>query len=172
MKKVVLLLFLFLFACSGNKQNQVEKVVKLYLDTVLNDPHSYERIKFDSISRNYADYTVGDPEGRELVKLAQKYLTESSKHQKMASDNLYISHPNHQAFDRNLKLSKVLLNKADSVQNIIDIKGKGYKGSLFSYTIEHTYRAKNGFGALTIHKTRFIVDSAITKVIFSKEIKE
>ena len=168
MKKLFLITLLFLIACSGSKQHQVEKTIKLYLDTVLNDPHGYESIKFDTIHTNYADYSVGDPEGKRLDTLAKKFLALSQKYTDIARDELY---SNNKQFDKDFKLSKDYLAKADSIENAISAKGKGYKGGIYSYSITHTYRAKNGFGALTIHKTLFVVDSSISKVTFSKDIK-
>jgi hypothetical protein len=38
------------------------------------------------------------------------------------------------------------------------------------WEIYHTYRAKNGFGALGLHTTVFQLDSLMTKVLYGDEV--
>lgn len=103
MKKIrYLLLSLFLSSCTLTNQQKAEKLVTKYLDSALNDPHSYESLNFSTVK----------------------------KHFERKSD-------------------------AKSIMN--------------GWEISHTYRAKNGFGALGIHTTVFEIDSSMNKVLYGDE---
>lgn len=86
-----------------NSEDKIKKIVKLYLDSTLKDPKSYEPISL-------VIDTLTETEGMD-------------------------------------------------------------KGRLYGYMVTHSFRAKNGFGALDINDMEFKIDSAITGVQFSQPAK-
>lgn len=167
MKKNYFILLLTITSCTSteNKQQKAEGLVKTYLKTSLNDPGSYEGVSFDTLSVNYQEYASGDPQGRKLDTLAASYIDSSANYRKLADSELHGTHMNFKKYSRYEKLDTLFTKKSDSVENIERINGKGYKGRIVGYAIKHTYRAKNGFGALTLSKSDFWIDSTISKVI-------
>jgi hypothetical protein len=165
MKKNLLFLPLFLFSCSHfqNNQQKAESLVKNYLDSSLNDPKSYESMKFDTIKPLYKQYGVGDPEGRRLDNVIVMYMDSAIKYKEKAGYAL--AEDGLANYDECIKLDKFYDAKADSVSAISEAKGKGYKGAVFGYDVVHSFRAKNALGALVVQKMRFQTDSAINKVI-------
>jgi len=171
MKKPILITFMvILSSCTFTKQQKAEHLVKVYLDSALNDPHSYEKVSFDSLKAEYKSYDRSDPEGKRLDTLAASFIDTSGKYKKMADSELYqVSNTNFNKFKQYNKLDTLYSKKSDSVEAIIKIKSVGYKGPLQDYVISHTYRAKNGFGALSLHTSTFEIDSALSKVIYANE---
>jgi hypothetical protein len=140
-------------------------LVRAYLKASLNDPGSYDGVSFDTLSVSYEDYASGDPKGRKLDTLAASYIDSSSNYRKLAESELYSTHMNFNKYKRYQKLDTLFSKKSDSVETIEKTNGKGYKGRVVGYAVKHTYRAKNGFGALTLSKSDFWIDSTLTKVI-------
>lgn len=167
MKKPYLLLLLIFASCTHieTKQQKAENLVKAYLKTSLNDPGSYEGVSFDTLSVSYEEYASGDPKGRKLDTLAASYIDTSSKYRKLADSESYSTHMDFKKYKRYQKLDTLFSKKSDSVENIEKINGKGYRGRIVGYAIKHTYRAKNGFGGLTLNYTDFWIDSTLTKII-------
>jgi hypothetical protein len=79
---VPIFLIAIIIACNSsntvNKQTTVEKLVKHYLDSALNDPKSYESISFDSVKTEYQVYWVADKEGIAIDNKVGEYLDTSS----------------------------------------------------------------------------------------------
>ncbi|WP_342644517.1 hypothetical protein [Mucilaginibacter sp. CSA2-8R] len=171
MKKNLLFLPLFLCSCSHFQSNQqkAESLVKSYLDSTLNDPKSYESMKFDTLRTQYAQYGVGDPEGRRLDSVTVTFLDSASKYKEKADKEL-VTGESLTNYNKYSELKKLYDAKADSVSKLSDEKGKGYKGPVFAYSIVHSFRAKNGMGALTIQKMRFRTDSALNKITSAGEV--
>jgi|SRR6202012_2889417 len=168
MKKVfTALLLLLIIACKHveTKKEQAENLVKNYLKTALNDPGSYEGISFDTLRISYEEYTMGDPNGRKLDTLAASYIDSSAKYHDMAERNLLSANTNFKKYKSYQHMDTIYKVKSDSVESIINHNGKGYKGKIDGYAINHTYRAKNGFGALMVYKTDFWFNSTLTKII-------
>ena len=118
MKKLLFIsLVVLLSACT--RQQKAERLVKAYLDSALNDPHSYEPLttKVD---------TFWDSKYQERLKAS------ILKGGELNTD----------------------ISSADT--------GKNFQ---YGWIITHTYRAKNGFGALGIHKIEAHSDKDFTKVI-------
>ncbi|WP_184548238.1 hypothetical protein [Mucilaginibacter sp. FT3.2] len=166
--KKLLVAVLFISACSHfqTKQECAESLVKKYLDSTLNDPHSYEKVSFDTLKPFIASYSLGDPIGKKMDTLAASYLDSSSKYSDHTGSLYYMN----DKIKPNEKLEKLYKSKEDSVERIIKEKDKTYKGAILSYSIEHTYRAKNGFGALGLHTTRFQIDSTLMKITYAEEL--
>ena len=95
---------LAILACNTyNPEVKMKEIVKLYLDSTLKDPRSYEPI-------NFTIDTLREFEGPE-------------------------------------------------------------KGKVFGYLVTHSFRAKNGFGALDINDMEFRIDTAIKEVVFAQKAR-
>jgi len=169
MKKSISIIIItsVLVACEHpiSRQQKAEHLVKAYLKSALNDPGSYESVSFDTLSISYEDYASGDPIGRKLDKIAASFTDTSSKYKKLSESEFYSAHMDFKKYRKYQKLDALYANKSDSVESIIKNKAKDYKGKIDGYAIKHTYRAKNGFGALTLSYTDFWIDSSLTKII-------
>ncbi|MCR8560475.1 hypothetical protein KXD93_22665 [Mucilaginibacter sp. BJC16-A38] len=170
MKKILFIIPIILFACTNrqSKQQIAETLVKSYLNGTLNDPHSYESVRFDTLVPYHQSYALGDPVGKKMDLLAASYVDSASKYDPESMDNI-LNESKHR-FHSNIRLKTYYKRKEDSLENIINLQDKTYKGKLQSYSIEHTYRAKNGFGALGLHKSRFQIDTSLSKVTYAEEI--
>jgi hypothetical protein len=98
-KSNLITLIAILASCTFTKQQKAEKLIKVYLDSALNDPHSYEPVstKVDTFYNNALPDTA---------------------------------------------------NKVDG------------------WFVEHTYRAKNGFGALGLHTIKVHENKDFTKILY------
>ncbi|SDS97704.1 hypothetical protein SAMN05216490_2217 [Mucilaginibacter mallensis] len=174
MKKTIFFIFIIIVfsSCSHfkTKQQRAQNLVKLYLDSTLNDPKSYESVKFTPIDSAYSNYN-----------LSEHYLQLKAKSDSVvaAFDEWKEQNPEFNGFG-DLSHEKVLyfvkMNRYYSDQNIAILKqiandGKLFKSKFSGYTIYNEYRAKNGFGALGLHGISFTVDSDITKVISTYTIQ-
>jgi len=167
MKKLLFIpLTIFLSSCS--RQQKAERLVKHFLDSTLNDPHSYESVSFTTLKPFYATYALGDPEGKRLDTLAANCIDSISKY-KPLDDSVIVISDGLKAPKSNKKLAIYYQHMQDSIESIITERDKTYKGRILNYSITHTYRAKNGFGALGIHTTDFQIDSTLTKVLLADE---
>lgn len=174
MKKLfVFLPIIILSACSHfqSKQAKAEAIVKTFLDSTLNDPKSYQSIKFTKIDTLWGGYlkTNSGMQLSQKLELEDDTIKVLQAKQEVLLDALNWNNAAYKklkkAVDFFISESKADLAKMTDSANVI-------KGPFIGYEISNTYRAKNGFGALTVHKTKFEIDSNITKVMRSKEDTE
>lgn len=163
MKKLILIALLFSSACSANKEDKAKKLVKLYLDSSLNDPHSYEPIKFSKLDtlRSPAEETI-----------EYKKFTKQLDSIHILANNLNEQMDNAKTIRQLNLISKQDKKYLKEQNELIDkrlVYALGYKGKPEGFSINHRYRAKNSFGALGIHSTNFKIDSNMTKIWDVKE---
>jgi hypothetical protein len=121
-------------------------------------------MKFDTIKPLYLDYAIADPEGRRLDSVAAHFTETAGKYKDKAEAEFYSLHTNYKAQKRYKALEKYYDAKEDSVSKIIEKNSNGYQRPVYGYSVMHRYRAKNGFGALTIQNTYFETDSSLNKI--------
>ncbi len=171
MKKNILIAFVvFLSACTFTKQQKAESIVKKYLDTTLNDPHSYESVSFDKlVTVHKIDTTLDDDTvmmyKREYYALEKKanYIAKKYKRKDGYDPDFSINHPEYDSITT--KSSPILEKFSNRERDISEKK----QTTPISYHISHTYRAKNGFGALLLYTTTFEIDSLLSKVTYTSE---
>jgi hypothetical protein len=119
------------------KKCKIESAVKNYLDTTLNDPHSYESVSFSNFRMLPYAYEDTIPQGIKL------------------RDSCYALKESGKTYEAN-KIRHYL----DSIDFI-------YPNAIIrAYRIDHKYRAKNGFGAIiSVNKT--FVFSPDLKILIS-----
>lgn len=161
MKTIYVLALLISFcSCNSKRKNEVEiskDSITAYLKNSLNDPSSYQPIFFSKMD------TV-------LTQLEDdnKYYS----YKELTDTNMFITNDIIRNFQLYKKRKKV--KYYDSLYNAgikgVDSCKKAFKPKLNYYAIVHSYRAKNGFGALTIHNTLFHLKSNLS-VFYAKEEK-
>jgi hypothetical protein len=167
--KFLLSFIMIILLCSScevvNDQQKGEKIVKDYLGENLNDPSSYESVSFGNLSPVHFSYEISDPEGiklqRQNVIFDSVSITYSDK-----ANKPFISKSNKKKY---ALLENVYRKKADSLAKLIKMKSDKWVPTVKCYTIEHKYRAKNGYGALTLHEASFMLDSGLTSVFSISE---
>jgi hypothetical protein len=147
-------------SCVVNNQQKGEKLVKDYLKENLNDPGSYESVSFDHLFPEYFTYELSDPEGIRLQRQSVIFDSLSITYYHKAKKP-FISKSNVLKYTL---LEKLYSKKADSLNKLIKTKSDRWVPTVTYYTIEHKYRAKNGYGALTLHESKFSLDSGLTSV--------
>ena len=153
MKKIILTVavFLFLISCSKSPEIIAQKNISEYVKNLMNDPKSYESVKFGKLDTIYQNFSETD----EGIKLASEDSDLSNK-MKALTDEIASANSSKELIkirDKNEYITKRRYEIADINEKNIHFKGK-FKG-LFMI---HQYRSKNSFGALILKHNRFILD--------------
>lgn len=163
MKKILLLLIMgdFLSSCTTKpivtREQKIDTLVNHYLDTTLNDPKSYESVKFGKIDTIYTSFS----DDASFYKLPDNSLDLRTK-DLTSNFDLYEARKTNGYYDK--------IDKRNELA--VDSFKKVYKPKIKCLQVEHTYRAKNGFNALTMHTTGFNIDTALTKIINAYSVKD
>lgn len=156
-----LLLIIFLYSCSSKKQtSQIEQSkdsIVAFLKTNLNDPSSYQPVSF---SKPDTVFTKIDDDNKYY---AYKDLTDTN--QFITNDMIN----NFKLYKKREKAKYYAVLYSKGIKGMDSCK-KAFKPNLNYYAIVHIYRAKNAFGALTIHNTLFRLKSNFS-VFYSKEVE-
>lgn len=156
-----------LSSCTKTNQQKAEALTKKYLDSTLNDPKSYEAVKFskldtltESIDENaeYMKYehakdslkTIADSVQSAAIAAIGSSSADTAK-LRMQGDSIYALRK------KNLEDEHTFAEK--------------FKGKPVGWVISHTYRAKNAMGALIVTTNLFRFDQALTKVTDVKDDK-
>lgn len=163
MRKFIFIPILLLIACSQTKEQRAKNVVKRYLDSALNDPHSYEPVEFSNLDSTFTTY---EEDANFILANTRKDSIEVQyeiwKKKNPDFDGIGdLSDARVKYFTKMIKYYNDGMIREGKVA--IDIM-KSYKPKFKGYKIIHRYRAKNGFGALNLEQTGFELDSAVTKV--------
>lgn len=149
-------LSIFVLSCQPeSNQKKAEKAVTEHLKTVLNDPKSYEPVKFDSLRNDSTkieedkEYMLADNGYRLYKKLFDK-LNDESKFS-TSSDDLKVDVEFMQKY---IDSMKVFTKRIDSIS-------KSFKPQFIGYSIHHSYRAKNKMNALVLEDDIFYLDSLL-----------
>ncbi|QEC77898.1 hypothetical protein [Mucilaginibacter ginsenosidivorax] len=164
MKKILFIFLIWSFtSCSLSDQSQAENLVKDYLNKNLNDPDSYEPVSFGALKANFDTYENSNTEGKKLsTKRTDQDSIANIYESKIDSiNNGYIS--GKKLLEKYTSLAKKHRHNADSIKQIIDTKSADYHGPLLGYSITHTFRAKNAFGALVLQTKDFMLDDKLTE---------
>lgn len=166
MKKLItaLILTTALAGCIRSKQQKAEALVKKYLDSSLNDPHSYESVKFGKLDTfntrlqdNY-NYKI-------TIKLIAQIQDEFDEWKLKNPDFDGISDLGDSRAKYLIKMNDFYSNQSIAEMKVRDSISMAFKPSFGGWAIDHTYRAKNGFGALGLQTDTFVLDSGLTKVL-------
>ncbi len=157
--KRILLLILLLSACSHfqTKQQIAQGLIKKYLDSTLNDPHSYESVSFTKLDTGKTSYTE-TPE----YDVLDSSIT--SIHDSLITERVDVNYPSLYNTTRIVRKIRKLMQDSLLLDSKLNNLQNQFKPIQNCWFISHTYRAKNGFGALGLHTTIFKIDTNLSKV--------
>ena len=147
MKKIALICIVVVFAACGSPEKTAQKLVKDYLKENLKDPSSYQPAKFGQLDSTYSEFVLNDGLIEREIK---PIMDESERYMEQGDFNKAIDKAGEAATKREELQAKM---RAEFVPEFI------------GWSISHTYRAKNGFGALDISTDTFYFDKELTMVI-------
>ncbi len=163
MRKLLFIPVLILFSCTQTKQQKAEKVVKLYLDSTLNDPHSYESVEFGKLDSTFTRFE----DDARYISAKAKQDSIKAEYDMWKAKNPDFDGVGDLSHSRVLYFSKMI----NYYTNGMLAQGKiaigitnSFKPTFKGYRLIHRYRAKNVFGALNLSQTPFYLDSALTRV--------
>jgi hypothetical protein len=168
MKKLLLLVLLWIFASMAKSQNiDIRKVHANsvnYLMKILNDPGSYSSVKWDSIEKVYDD--IEKPNNIAAYdKTIEKILnTQNEMHDIRFNMKLATSRPD--TLDKNKKYTDALIamNRADVLMDSLKKEKEKikvtYSHILTGYRVQHTFRARNAYNGLILNTYTFTLNKA------------
>jgi hypothetical protein len=169
MKVFLLPALLAVMFASCTHTQKAHTLIKHYLDSALNDPSSYESVSFSNIDTAFTNFTEDTDyinSHRKADSIQVEFDTWKEKYPDFDGDS-ELSHRTAVFYE---KMEKYFDDAKLKQLQIAEDVSKNYKPVFKCWKIEHTYRAKNGFGALGIHTTEFEIDSSFTKIIDADEI--
>jgi len=155
-KYLTVILFAPLFISCQNKATLSDKTsiardsIKAYLMLHLNDPKSYEPVGFDSLERKMSTYLSDDH--------YFEYDSWANSISSVESDDMLKDFKVYKSRTASGYYKKLKQKGSEGLDSL----KKAYKPKFLGYTMMHTYRAKNGFGALTLHTTTFKLDTNLS----------
>lgn len=142
-------------ACnSSTPQQKAEKAVSNYLKQTLNDPTSYQPVKFDSLQNdsssffNTADYKRLNDSSKKYEGIYKAIKKDGEINDMSLSDQL-----------ETLKEARVYTQKSSAYIDTMLSLSKSFKREKIGYTIQHSYRAKNQMNALVLKNETFYLDT-------------
>lgn len=147
----------FLFSCTKEKtlNEKAQEKAQDFLVKNLKDPSSYESLKWSNIDTIESSFNSSS-EGRKLLSKREEVL----RIMKIFLDAGGIT-------EEYKKYSK----EYDSLTLVYDNANKKYKPEI-NFGLNHTYRARNGFGALGVESIRFVLDKDFNIITTGKPRKE
>jgi hypothetical protein len=147
------------YSCQSSKKSatlreRATDSVTAYMKQNLDDPASYQPVKFGTLDTTMSNYTQDDKYFT-LKSMSESELGEEAD--EMLNDRKLYSQRSKANYYKNRRVAG--LKGLDSLQ-------KNFKPKLSGYIMLHSYRAKNKFGALTLHEPlfRFRKDLSIFRV--------
>ena len=157
------IMFFLNISCTLTNQQKAERLVKQYLEKSLNDPGSYESVSFGTVTAFYDDYKDTTAQGKQWEKEASKLYHLAEKYHLLGDSLHEYGGFDDKRGDKYFSMGDDYFAKARKISEKIELKNSGKNGDLLSYTITHTYRAKNAFGALTLETRDFHIDDKFTE---------
>lgn len=138
---------LFCITACNSPEKTAQKLVRDYLKENLKDPSSYQPAKFGQLDSTYSEFVLDE---KLIVKEIEPIIEESDRYLNQNNYDKAFDKAEEAAIKRKEMQAKL---QADFVPEFI------------GWSISHTYRAKNGFGALDISTDTFYFDKELTKII-------
>lgn len=137
---------LFCMAACSSPEKTAQKLVKDYLKENLKDPSSYQSAKFGQLDSTYSEFVLDE----DCVEKELKPIIEESER--------YMKHGD---FEKAIDKAEEVAIKRKELQ----VKKRSeFVPEFIGWSISHTYRAKNGFGALDISTDTFYFNKELTEV--------
>ena len=163
MKKLLLLLPLFILSCTPkSKQQQAQTAVKDYIETTLSNPESYQSIAFKDF-HTLKSVAVNDTSYQGLVGRYNRVLNDFSEEKADRQTNDPNAVSEKQLRDDSLKVEHYRKKMTDFL--------KTYRPATVGWTIVHSFRIKDISGALIVKDMVFELDSNLAKVTRADTIR-
>ena len=150
---------LALSSCNSN-DNAAESLVGDYMVKNLMDASSYESVEFTELDSTFSVFYFTT----EATLLRTKRDLAHTLAFGFTLDNIG------ENSSSILDSIRVYEQMEQEMQLLLDEKELHYKGEFNGWTIVHTYRAKNGFGAYRLGKFRFSFDKDIVEIVSAKKL--
>jgi hypothetical protein len=170
MKKILFAIILF-SSCTFTKQQKAEKLIKDYLNIHLNDPHSYESVSFGKIDSAYSTLKE-DSDYLSSNRLIDQYQTDFDEWKAKNPDFDGISDLSDSQTKYFIKMNDFYSNEKIKEMKLRDSIALKFKPSFKGWYIIHTYRAKNGFGALRLDESGFTLNKACDSILNVSDVKD
>jgi len=136
-------------------------LIKEYIKENLRDPSSYDPISFSELDSVFSTYITTE-EGRKLDDFRK--MNDSRAFQL----DFDIFESNEDKIMINKDSIKIYKKIAEDAEKLFNENESKYKGELVGWSVNHKYRAKNGFGALDLEEEHFFFNKDITEIIIPR----
>lgn len=180
----LMLLAMFLVACSQSKEQKAEALIKESLKKSLYKPDTYKPVetKVDSAFSPYDDPAFFK-ELYEFGKINSEYQELVNKAKDAKSSMAIWGSSSMSAFGRNeYQEAKAEYDEANAKMEKLEVKGRKHyqkveemlegKQKFIGYKAVHNYRADNNAGNTLIGNTIFFIDKDFKEITYSMEVEE
>ena len=164
MKKIILglLLAIAFTSCTKSPENQAQENIQEYITSKMDDPKSYESVKFGKLEKGKSSY-----QDEEKYKKLNLEYNDMDKRVSDAYD-FAMSMTHEETIKSATKSYNSLASMRSSSLNQIERYIKTYK-PVDIFKIKHSYRGKNKMGALILDSCNVILDKNL-KVKFVQQL--
>ncbi len=154
MKKTILGLTVLMavVSCKKNPENQVKDNVEKFMTEKMDDPKSYESVKFGKLDSLFSPFD----ETKEGVKLKQEEDS-LSKRETELDERIDVT----ESIPELTKIqeeSKAITARRSQIVDLMLEKSLKYKGNFIGFKTKHSFRGKNKMGALVLDSCTVIFD--------------
>lgn len=170
MKKILsTALCMLLFIGCSSPEKKAQKLVQSKLKETMNDPKSYESVKFSELDSTFTSLS-DDSTFNALFNKAKFYLNRSES--LMREADLLLSFENNY-FERKKKLmdeSGLYLDSAKMFRPLYEKAEKNFVPQHNGWAITHTFRGNNAMGAKILNTYLFTFNKKITEITDARSI--
>jgi hypothetical protein len=175
MKKVLIVFSLLavLAGCTSNEK-KAKSLIKDYMKTHLNDPKSYEAVEFGTLDTLFSklehdfDYIKYNEGFKAYLKMQEDAMTEIDRKQSLIYT--YENYSGSDEYNLDMEYAKMYLDSMKLYAEKIKIIHNNFKPEFNGWTMQHSYRAKNGLGALMLYTNKINFDKELTKITNTSDL--
>lgn len=169
------MLTMALMGCSGSSQEKTENTVENKAKSIIedklkknmNDWDSYEFVEMSKLDSTYTSFSHTDT--YKLLRNKKTAIENKISDFKINSDYpLVYGRKRCKAMKDSIG---ILENNLNVISDSISYLDSSFKKEHDGWVCVFTYRGKNGFGAMTIGKTRFFLNKDLSEIVHSFTIK-
>ena len=168
-KGIVLILLPLLVVSCATEEQKMQKIIKNYLYTTLDDFKSYEPISFSPADSCFSDWTM-DPllpkieaDYERMTRIADSLTVVRDRKAARGYSLSDLTDDINLYFIATYYTTVAYPSKKDSIKN-------HYVSEFLGYGINHVFRSNNRLGATERHNLQFIIDPTKTDVIIVRDI--
>ncbi|TFF34025.1 hypothetical protein [Mucilaginibacter psychrotolerans] len=135
----------------------------------MNDPDSYSGVSFTTLKPSYESYENSGTSEYKRLKAKLSNADSVMMHYSFIADDLEPFGPEKE-YKAARKTEAYWKKKKDSIIVVIDRNAENYHGKLTGYELNHSFRAKNSFGAVMLKNATFYYNETLSEVLFATGI--